>query len=74
MAVRVYDYQSGAALEGVPSGELVEASFEQWPEGAVSACRYGDGLWQFIAPAAVEFYRHQGFAVMTVYCQHDAGD
>lgn len=45
---RVMDYQTGEALDGQPSPELVEASLAVPHTGAVGARRDAEGVWQLV--------------------------
>lgn len=65
---KVYCYDTGAALDGSASAELITASVAEGPTGAVFAYRDEDGVWQFVAPSQVDHYRrHLGVTTRTVY-------
>lgn len=56
---RVMRYADGDRLDGHPSAELVERSEAAEPTGVVSAYRDGDGVWQYVPDAQVDFYIRQ---------------
>lgn len=57
------------AMPGRPSDELVAASLDASPEGAVPAYAEG-GTWHYVRPSDVEHYRrHLRVEVVTVYVE-----
>jgi len=67
---RVMDYETGDALEGEPSEELVRASAnEHSGTGAVAAYCDEHGIWRHVADADVSLYESRGETVRTVYIE-----
>jgi hypothetical protein len=64
----VYSYDTGAILNGIASAELVHESEVAEPTGAVPAFCDAAGVWQYVQPNQVNYYRsslHE--TVITVY-------
>src|SRR5690606_38095643 len=67
LTATVYDYETGDALEGAPTAELVRESLAAGETGAVPTYREGDA-WHYVAPSDVEHRRRNlGCDVRTVY-------
>lgn len=65
--MRVYDYRDGSVLKGTPSEELVAASAEAEPTGAVLA-RLDGGVWHHVPDQDADHYRRNlREDVVTVY-------
>lgn len=62
----VHNYQTGAALTGDPSDELVEASLaERSGTGAVGAYRDTNGVWQCLREDEMSAYAHARVVYVT---------
>lgn len=61
----VYDYDTGARVDGTATGELARASREA-PSGAVAAY-LEEGAWHPLDESDVSRYRQMGVEVRTVY-------
>lgn len=67
---RVMDYETGRAMAGRASDELVAASAEAEPTGAVPAYRDERGEWQYVQPSMVDQMTcTQGASIVTVYVE-----
>lgn len=64
----IYDYDSGSLLDGPPSADLVEASFDAAPEGAVMAVWDGDE-WIHIPDCEESQARARGEEPRCIYVQ-----
>jgi len=68
MSYAVYNYATGAILEGSASKGLVRESLaERSGTGAVAATRNERGVWIFVEDSEVESRARQGDEVFTVY-------
>lgn len=61
---RVLAADTGEDLEGTPSEELIEASEDAGPLGAVPAYQDADDVWQYVHPDEVAY--HTGVLCETV--------
>jgi len=72
MMPTVYNYDISEILDGEPSEDLIAASQDAEPTGAVPAFRDEDGIWQYVEPSRRDFYeRHLHHEIITVYVEMD---